>query len=70
MKAEIQCFFDANEDLGLDIILEDDGLQVNLLIEGTTQYRINIDPAFGEYFKLKVTDHSTNEVLVNKDNLK
>jgi hypothetical protein len=63
MKAEIQHFFDDDEDLGFDIILGDDGLQVNLLIEGMTQFRINIDTAFGEYFKLKVTDHSTNEIV-------
>ena len=63
MKAELQHFFDNNEDLGIDLILEDDGLQVNLLIEGITQYRINIDPCFGEHFRLKVTDHSTNEII-------
>lgn len=64
MKAEIQHFFDKNEDLGADIIIEDDGIQVNLMIDGTTQFRINIDPTIKKHqFRLKITDHSNNEIV-------
>lgn len=63
MRAEIQHFFDMNEDLGVDLILEDDGLQVNILMEGTTTHRINIDPTDRGKFRLKIVDHSTNEIV-------
>lgn len=63
MKAEIQYFFDKNEDLGADVIIEDDGIQLNLLINGISQFRISIDPTVEGRFRLKVTDHSTNEIV-------
>lgn len=63
MRAEIQHFFDKNEDVGVDIILENDGLQVNVLMEGTTQFRINIDPVERGKVRLKIVDHSTNEIV-------
>jgi hypothetical protein len=63
MEAEIQYFFDKNEDLGVDIVIKDNGLQVNLLVGHTIQFRINIDPTDIGTFRLKLTDHSTNEII-------